>query len=485
MKSRYKIGAISAVLMMVLMSFAASGTSRAGPNLNAQLQEETGPIDLLGGGNHVFIRFGTDAAFGVLWGTQENPNTIYVVVIKARYLGLAEVYDRSGKQVAKDRPIKIYSLYALKLEDLFEFDDVNGDGIINYRRAWDGQNFGAYTGLEPLFKKVDMTTAWERSEIERTGDENERNWQFSLTARDLPYVLINDSASASVGDSVLNELTFTFHLTASLVQINNATVRQWRITVTRFGGHLMFYDIARMEDRTVSGKVLAYRVKFDQKILGWDFDPENGNSRLLLEFDSIVGNYIPKYTAEWICGRMLFRMRENGTAHFEDDSGMRYADDKTGPFTPPRRLRSPFLEFGGNWTRIARFTWVTNVTVDGVEGRLYAQIQAGWPIVVFGRDGAVFGGFIILGGLSYPGGYEITHDPAVEGDALLDISTSSAGPISSLRGLVLLAMIASGVVIAVIAAIAFSHKRKESFGESFDRVAEEKEEDWTEYYSRK
>src|SRR5213594_817872 len=94
---------IAAAGMAVLVTPAA----RAATPINDQLVEETGPTTALGGGDHVFVRFGTDAAFGVVYGTTGNPNNIYVVGIKARYLGVAQVVDQSGASVASNRPIKI------------------------------------------------------------------------------------------------------------------------------------------------------------------------------------------------------------------------------------------------------------------------------------------------------------------------------------------------------------------------------------------
>src|SRR5881409_3803053 len=81
------------------MAVLVTPAARAATVTNDQLVQETGPTTALGGGNHVFVRFGTDAAFGVVYGTSANPNNIYIVAIKARYLGVAQVKDEQGRSL--------------------------------------------------------------------------------------------------------------------------------------------------------------------------------------------------------------------------------------------------------------------------------------------------------------------------------------------------------------------------------------------------
>src|SRR3990172_4125106 len=141
-------GALVAALLFAGLAWAnPAGAQRL---VNERLVEEIRPSDLLGGGDKVFVRFGEDAAFGVLWGNATNPNHIYLVAIKARYLGLADVKTAAGQVVDEDRPIKVYTLYGFKLESLIEFNDTNGDGIASCTRAYDAENYTSYIATEPL-----------------------------------------------------------------------------------------------------------------------------------------------------------------------------------------------------------------------------------------------------------------------------------------------------------------------------------------------
>src|SRR5512136_3274342 len=101
--------------MMIVGVFAIQlPATAADASLTATIETETGATTVLGGGDHFFVKFGSDAAFGIVWGTQDTPNNVYFVAIKARYLGVAQVYDSEGKLVEANHTVKIYTLYAVK-----------------------------------------------------------------------------------------------------------------------------------------------------------------------------------------------------------------------------------------------------------------------------------------------------------------------------------------------------------------------------------
>src|SRR2546426_2350620 len=89
---RFSMNAKAIVIGLLLIATAGmtvlvTPAARAATPINDQLVQETGPTTALGGGGHVFVRFGTDAAVGVVYGTAANPNNIYIVANKTRYLG--------------------------------------------------------------------------------------------------------------------------------------------------------------------------------------------------------------------------------------------------------------------------------------------------------------------------------------------------------------------------------------------------------------
>src|SRR6058998_2534208 len=195
-----------------LTALTVSPAARGATLINSQLSEETGPTTALGGGDHVFVRFGSDAAFGVVYGTSANPNNIYIVAVKARYLGVAQVKDQQGGNVAQNRPIKIYTLYAVKLDSLVEFKDSNGNGIANYARVYNSttDRFSDYINrADTLYKKVDLNTSWTAGSIVQSNGTAYRSWTFNLSAQNLPYAAIANYTGNVAGTLPL--VRFTFH----------------------------------------------------------------------------------------------------------------------------------------------------------------------------------------------------------------------------------------------------------------------------------
>ena len=431
---------LALVAVILLAGLAWANPVQAQRMVNDRLVEEVGSSDLLGGGDYVFVRFGADAAFGVLWGNATNANNVYMVALKARYLGVAQVVDEGGRVVAENVPVKYWTLYAVKLLDLFEYRDQDGDGIANYTRGYDGADFTTYTEDEPVFKRVDLNTTWTRGAIDRNSTASSRTWSFNLTATDLPYEGVNEGVVAR-GDNMLNLVRFTFHLRASLEEIDNVTVPQWRVTVdTARPLRPVVTNVTRQGDLTWGGTIARYGLKWDQEIEGWDYEP-GGPRRLLLEFGAIVGNLIPPGVANWIDDNLVHRTNETGRARYESTAGNETIDNRTGSLSFARRLRSPTLDFEGDWTRVGRVTWVSNSTVDGVTRPVYAQVLAGHRIVARGELGGAFLGFVLLGALSYDGGDRIAHDPEVTTDVI-----AALVPPDGMTGV----LIAVGVAVAVV-----------------------------------
>lgn len=434
-----KAAALAALTAVLLMSL---GPLARGAEPATAVAEEQGTTSLLGGGDHRFIRFGRDAAFGVLWGTNASPNYVYLVAIKARYLGVADVKTDDGTVVENDRPMKIYTIYAVKLESFIEFNDTNGDGIASYTRAHNTLNYTSYMQTEPLLKRVTLRQAWEASPVTRTTSGTTRTWSFALTARNLTYEPLAGTASG-----VLDEVTFTFHLTTTTVRVDNATVPQYAVTVSRVASRWAITNVTRDGTTTWTGDRFQYRVKWDQRVVGWDFDPTNANPGLVLELGAIIANRIPTDAAGWFGVVALWRLNEGGAIRWRDQSGSGNASENT-TYLSNRKLSDPSIEAGGDWSPIGRLTWVSNATVDGNPGLVYAQVQGGiFGLVATGTH--VYVGFAILVGLSFPAGQVIVHDPLVDAEAFeIVVAASTIG-----GGLLLLAVAFAAVAVVVASVV--------------------------------
>ncbi len=483
-------GSMAAMLMMLLGVLAIPSNASAGAaNLSDQLTTDTGTTTDLGGGSYFFVRFGTDAAFGIVWGTDTVENNVYFVAIKARYLGVAQVYDSDGDLVVGNHTVKIYTMYAVKLESMLEFNDTNDNSLLQYHRVYQNYNFtGDYVSAEPLYKKVDLKTSWDSSPAQYAETEDDRTWSFDLTANDLPYEPLQNYTGPT-GDDKLNNLTLTFHLTASMIQVDNASLPQWRITVQKgpMGNMMMFYDAQRLEDIQVSGKMLAYNVKWDQTIEGWDYDATNGNPMLLMEFGALVGNFVPVGAATWMHMNMVRQMNEYGyMVANEGTSSEIQMTEQTGTLSQVRTTTQNRLTFGGESTRIGRFEWVSNVTVDGNQEQLHVQLMAGMPVWAYGNVGGVprlFAGFAVLGGVVYPGGEMIVHDPTVSAESLVDVSTGDDDKPGVF--LLIIAIVAAVVIIAVVALVLMEKKPGQKVQQSYEKTLTSEPGAWAKYYNKK
>lgn len=485
-------GAMFVVMLMLLGVFAIPSPASAAPaSLNSKLTTDTGTTTDFGGGNYFYVKFGADAAFGIVWGNNQTANNVYFVAIKARYLGVAQVYDSQGALVAANHTIKIYTVYAVKLDDMVEFNDSNHDGLLQAHRGYQNGNFT--TGIyipndEQMFKKVNLKTAWAQSPVTFKETSGQKTWSFDLAAKNLPYVPL-DNYSGPAGDNKLNNLTLTFHLSANMVQVDNATLPQWRITVQRSGmmmGGMMFTGAQAMPDLVVSGKMIRYHVKWDQAIQGWDYDAKNSNPALLMEFGAIVGNYLPPALAvAWMQMSSIRQMNEDGHSTMMTPTGGMNVDNTTGMMSLPRPLSSPMLTFGGERTRIGAFEWVSNVTVDGNTEQLHSQIMGGVPVRAIGMNGAVFVGFALLGGIAYPGGEMIVHDPTFSSDALVDVGSKSVSNIpTALFGIALI--VVTVVIVAVVLLVVMEGKKpKQRAPQTYERTISSQPGEWAKYYQKK
>ena len=457
---------VSALAFVAMAPAARAATT----NLSGQLIESAGSTSAFGGGDYRFIQFGNDSAFGVVWGNATHPNNIYVVAVKARYLGVGQAYWANGTLLVANQPIKVYTVYAAQLQNLTEYRDYTGDGVANYTRMYNAtsgtwSNY-AFTG-DVGYKYVNLSTNWVASPVTPVTASTYRTWTFSLNATNLAYYNITTKKKLPGTPPIVN---YTFHLNASLVQDTNVSVPQWNVTVSHVLGHDVITDVVRMQDLVLaSAKTVHYSLKWEQYIYGWTYDTKDNNPaqrRLLLEVGTIVANYIPPAVVlGW--NFLVHHLGDDGTATYETAAGTQTADNSTGAFTAPHVFKSPSLDFGGNWTRIAQFQWASNDTVDGANSTVLGQIEGGWRFFYVDARGAYFG-FVLLVGLNYAGGGTIVHDPTVSADVMTDLqfqprSTPPTTPASPPGyGALVVGIVILVVLVLVALALVVRSRRKQA-----------------------
>ncbi len=468
------ISLLVAALLLVsgLAFFAAVPTAQAATtDQSSQLTYSSGSTSAFGGGDYRFIEFGSDAAFGVVWGNTTHANNIYVVAVKARYLGVGQVYWSNGTLYKANQPIKMYTIYAAQLQNLTEYRDNTGDGVANYTRTynattgtWSNYVFTTDVG----YKFVNLSANWVASPVTTTTGTGYRTWSFSLNATSLAYYNITTKKKLPGTPPIVN---YTFHLNASLVQDTNVSVNQWNVTVSQVLGHEVLASApVRMPDLVLaSAQTVHYALKWDQLIQGWTYDARNNNPairRLLLEIGSIVVNWVPPgVVAGW---HLIQDLHDDGNATYQSTTGNETLDNGTGSYSSPHVFKSPSLSFGGAWTQIARFLWSSNDTVNGANSTVLGQVEGGWGFAYLDARG-LFYGFVLLTGLNYLGGNTIVHDPTVTADVQTGwtfqsvtppggtTNPSPAGYGAFVIGIVLLIVL----VLVAVALVVRSRKQKE------------------------
>ncbi len=462
---------VAALLTVSAFAFLATAPAAqaATTNLSGQLIESAGSTTAFGGGDYRFVQFGNDSAFGVVWGNATHANNIYVVAIKARYLGVGQAYWANGTSFVANQPIKVYTVYAAQLQNITEYRDNTNDGVANYTRTYNSttgtwSNY-AFTG-DVGYKFVNLSTNWVPSPVTRVTQPTYRTWSFSLNATNLAYYNITNKKKLPGTPPIVN---YTFHLNASLVQDTNVSVPQWNVTVSRVLGHDVITNVVRMQDLVLASvKTVHYDLKWDQYISGWTYDARDNNPaqrRLLLEVGTIVANYIPPaVVAGW--NLLVHHLGDDGTGSYEATSGNETVDNSTGAYTSPHVFKSPSLDFGGNWTRIARFLWSSNDTVDGANSTVLGQVEGGWRFFYADARGLYYG-FVLLVGLNYQGGGTIVHDPTVSADVMTDLqfpkasTTPTVTPPAGYGALVVGIVILLVLVLVALALIVRSRRKQE------------------------
>jgi hypothetical protein len=180
------LASVSAVILASLFLFSGlAGVTSAASETDPleRITLEQGTSDAFGGSRYVAVNMTKDdsaAWFGVLYGTEENPAPITLVGAYVRYLGGAEVRDENGGMIVPAVPIPVVTVFAQCLGAIVEFNDTGyafdgervgaGNGLYDFLGNRSLSNFGILT-TEPIYKLVNLSRAWELSDIEEIVDE--------------------------------------------------------------------------------------------------------------------------------------------------------------------------------------------------------------------------------------------------------------------------------------------------------------------------
>ncbi len=407
------IAATLIALALLGVSVAVATTAAASPtSLSASAQNTTptfvGPVPTarFGGGDWVGVRAGS-TNFGVLYGTQAQPNRVIIFAEYTRFLGGATVVNEQGQQVAV-RGIPVDTVMAQSLDRFIEFQTVN---------VTDG--FGLFTdsGVPSLItvnapvKAVNLHTgAWNltNESYEMVGSTFYVN--FTIEAHNLAYTWNNTKLPGAglSATGVLDHVAFTFHLKVSTVD-KTLDVPWYAVTVTDTTPREIT-NVSFLGNRTVSGPAVQMAAKYDHQIQGWDF--LSSSDKLALETHLIFGNYFPDRTVDFVHQAYAEERADNGT----DAPNATIADNTSLGSPLPRIYTWGQITFDDQFARIGAFRWTSSVTVDGTQEQMLFQVQ-GASHVLYSNGEVAFAGFMVHGAFIYPAGTTILHDPSMSTEA--------------------------------------------------------------------
>jgi len=398
------IVAVSAVLIMVFASFGMASVATAAGDRDLTPVVEQGSTDRLGGGDWIAVRAG-DARLGVVYGTVDHPNHLYVFAEYKRFLGGAEVYDARDNYL-RTVPLPVFTVFGQSFVRLFEFRDRNGDGLLDFNHYL---NYRNDTLSDLPVKATNLTRAWTATvpTVEPLGNTTWVN--FTVSTGNVPYGVVWDPLPrrGTPSDGVLDRLAFTFHLKIDVRQVSGQV--PWLKVTLDSTTDRTIPRIESLGTRTFSGDAVAMGAKYDHLIEGWDFaQPEN---LLALETRGFVGHYVPERIGELV--HRAYHSEANGTSA---NGTHRLAANDTVASTPTRLTRD-YVYFNDEWSRetdlVGRLVWQSDVLVDGANRTMQFQVQGAERFAMF-HERVAFAGFAILGAFIYPAGAVIFHDPSLE-----------------------------------------------------------------------
>lgn len=441
MKISRTLLAIGVAIAVIASSLGVFMTAAADPTPVTldELELMTGTTDKFGGGDYVALNI-RDARFAVHYGTEDDPNGIIISSEITRYIGGADMYRENGELV-RSGAMPVRTALAQDLKYMVEFEDNENHSLLAEPPEPTGDPSLLPPPPRPVpVKGLSLNLSWAISDIvEGVDDNGNRTWDFSLSAYDISYDRVWDNGTArpaTEDDGIVEEITFTFHITASEISFDvqvpwmeiRMVEQKGRMGGPRMSGPGMAQtmETKQIGNRSFNGTTITTDVKYDHYIRGWDFD--SYDNILALETHTMMGNGWHEGAPEQIRERYQHRVGEGTHMRMENGTGEIKTD-----FSEPMQSRMVHrnqIDFEDDWQRVGRFSWIEDVEItnDGITTTETMRFQAhgGEKVIRQGFDGKVYDGFRLNAAFLYPAGEEIFHDPGLTTDVLfMDIGSTT------------------------------------------------------------
>ncbi|MEM2868849.1 MAG: PKD domain-containing protein [Thermoplasmata archaeon] len=421
-----------AALLIGLLLCSTSGLLSCSSQELPLREEGSFPEAFLGGGDYVMLRSPSGNAwvavvYGSGWRAAGGP--VSVMASWARSVGAAELHDSRGRIINTSLPLCVRTLVIHRLIGIYEFNDTDGDGLANVSRSALPLTPDQILAREMVYKAVSLWQDWTRGpvteETEELGGEVVKSLSFNLTATGLGYAAIGNGGvgNDSLGDGLLNSVRLSFRL---------------RVWTDRVEGELPFFNLSLDVNgtgvevrpagaRIYNGTVVHASLKASICIEGWDPEPLNANPRLVVEWRTIVGSTLSTSAPQWMTVDLARRaLNSTERAGYSSGAGVEVAADALSQLIPeaappdpaevPSRAEARRVELACGRERVGNVTWASVAGVWASEGSEGSQDSAFVQIHGFrgfsaGTDRGLYTGLMVLGGVSYPCGWRVEHDP--------------------------------------------------------------------------
>lgn len=268
-------------VVMQLITMLPVGISEAAPDRPDVLEHRviSGETEQLGGGSYLLVRLNDTMRFGIVHGNERTkaPITIFTSGMDT----IAYVKQKNGTIPVRTTTFSIY-----RLNSLVEFNDTNRNG----RMDRSGYSNSLY-GFERTYKRLNLSLNWEFSGVRSKTTREGYLWEFSLVARNLSYsdspqLTADSSGPASITAVSRNKVLelLRFDIRISLTREGRSTILYTYSLDTAGTWEAATSNIIERERRKIDYDGARVNWKMDHRILGWDFDKDNRDPKLLLGF---------------------------------------------------------------------------------------------------------------------------------------------------------------------------------------------------------
>ena len=440
------------MIILCFYTLTSSGARAEIQKTNNQyslIKIEEGEIPLFGGIQSIRATIG-DSTIGVLYGSTNNPQPVYIFTEFSQKIATVQIYNLRGT-LEKEIELNVQNLFVFRLDAILEFSDRNNDGLYSV----------VQDRLPP--KMVNLSAV--SFQISKSGNdpnpsEDYLRYKVNFTAHNISYQEIRDSSY----NSTLDSLCFSFELTIEQNQVNISNVPIISIYPRRSGFDTSITD--------KGGSLLANRLtpqlKFSCSIVGWDYS--SSKSKLLLKNTMITHEHIVTSFGE-IAGKEITRETLKSTNIFSQlafniEQGeqtkklhLDHNENRTNEYSA-QRLRNLRISLGNQIRDFLNFSWNPDVNVDGTDNSANFQLITSGEANFQIRHSTSVIGLYLIGGFVFPQGEEIFYDPEVQFEEINPIFTLPMIPNRSILEESSLIVLISGFFVGTLVVFRQISRRK-------------------------